>query len=168
MAKRAQFTWDYSATPTNRTTSWKNGVSLDMFLDMYLYTKQLWQGEKKKVQCNSKATAVYLTTIYSHSSSEFFQPSTPDHMNTQKKKYRPTAWGYRVLICSKLAKSLPVFILPKLMGEIMQKKIWGTGNWEEGNILLLSSWLATWRKIKSSVEMTSYQLLGVVEWAARL
>lgn len=113
-----------------------------------------------------------LTSNYSHSSSEFFQPSTPDHMNTQQKKALAHKfryiWPYLGMPCSQFAKSLPFFKIPKLIGEGMQRKIWDTGNWQEGNILLLFSWLATCRKIKSSIQMTSYWLLWCVQSSGRL
>lgn len=57
VAKRVQLSWNYLGTPTIKTTSWKNCVTLDLVLGMYLHTEQLWQGEKN-IQHNSKATAV--------------------------------------------------------------------------------------------------------------
>lgn len=91
-------------------------------IGMYLYTEQLWQGEKISFTILRLQQQYSETTIYTHSSSESFQPSTADHINTQKNKYWPTTWGSYLLICSSLAKSLPVFRLPKLMGEVMQNK----------------------------------------------
>lgn len=67
--------------------------------------------KRKKKVClfnkhHSKATAVCLTSTYSHSCSEFFQPSTPNHMNMQEESTDTQVWVLSVLIWAWLALNL--------------------------------------------------------------
>lgn len=68
--------------------------------------------KRKKKVClfnkhHSKATAVCLTSTYSHSScSEFFQPSTPNHMNMQEESTDTQVGVLSVLIWAWLALNL--------------------------------------------------------------
>lgn len=137
------FIWRYAFILKNFSFWWKN------ILSFYKH--------------NSKATERCLAFICSHSSLEFFLPSTPEDMKTQELKKKK---GLTIIIS--LGKSVLIWIdhalnflnllsfarLPKLF-EAMQRKIWCTRNWQEGNILSLFSGLAMCRKIKSSIQVAS-------------